>query len=114
LLELNLDNSLEERRRLADMVTVQKIIHGHGDLDPEQWFDKFSCERMTRAASDPRNVKSKGGRLDIRTGFFANRVVRDWNEIPGEITNIHETKKFKTAYTRWKKSREPHREQQRI
>jgi hypothetical protein len=32
--ELQLD-SLETRRQLADMVMVYKIMHGHGDLDPE-------------------------------------------------------------------------------
>jgi ribonucleases P/MRP protein subunit RPP40 len=111
LQEIDLD-SLEERRGLADMVTVQKIMHGHGDLDPEQWFEKFNSERMTRAASDPMNVKSKGGRLDLRTGFFTNRVVQDWNKIPSDIKLIRDTKKFKNAYIRWKKSREPPGEQE--
>jgi hypothetical protein len=87
LRELQMD-SLETRRQLADMVMVHKIMHGHGELDPGHWFDKFTGDRLTRAASDPMNIKSRGGRMDIRTGFFSNRVTRHWNEIPENIKNV--------------------------
>jgi hypothetical protein len=86
------------------MVTVHKIMHQIGDLDPEYWFEKFTGERLTRAASDPLNVKTKGGGLDIRTGFFSNRVVKDWNEILHEIKRMPEPTKF---YSAWKQHRAP-------
>jgi hypothetical protein len=102
--ELQLD-SLERRRHLADMVMVHKIMHGESELESAHWFDKFTGDRLTRAASDPLNVKSRGGRLDIRTGFFSNRVARSWNEIPEEIKNVRTSKRFKLVYSRWKQYR---------
>jgi ribonucleases P/MRP protein subunit RPP40 len=103
LSELQLDR-LEDRRQLADMVMVHKIMHGHGDLTAEHWFDRFSTERLTRAASDPLNIKSRGGRLDIRSGFFSNRVVKDWNEVPSDIKSLPDQKKFKSVYRWWIKT----------
>jgi hypothetical protein len=38
------------------MEMVEKIMHGHGELDPEHWFDRFNVDRLTRAASDPLNI----------------------------------------------------------
>jgi hypothetical protein len=89
------------------MVMVHKIMHGHGELDQNHWFDKLTGDRVTRAASDPMNIKSRGGRLDIRTGFFTNRVVKSWNEIPHSIKALPTTKKFKFAYSRWKQYSAP-------
>jgi hypothetical protein len=51
LTELQLDR-LEDRRQLADMQMVHKIVHGNGDLSAEDWFDRFNTDRLTRAASD--------------------------------------------------------------
>jgi hypothetical protein len=102
--ELQLD-SLERRRHLADMVMVHKIMHGQSELDPDHWFDKFTGERLTRAASDPLNVKSRGGRLEIRAGFFSNRVAKSWNEVPENIKNVQPSKQFKLVYSRWKQYR---------
>jgi hypothetical protein len=90
--ELNLD-SLEQRQRVADIVTGHKIMHNQCELDPNHWFDKFNAERTTRAGSDPLNIKSRSGRLDLRKNFFSNRVVKKWNEILTGIKSIDETKK---------------------
>jgi hypothetical protein len=94
LAELHLDR-LECRRQQFDIAMVHKIVHGHGDLDMDHWFEKFTGDRLTRAASDPLNIKAKGGRLDIRTGFFSNRVVSTWNEIPHDVKKVPDPKKFK-------------------
>jgi hypothetical protein len=104
LKELQLE-SLASRRQLADLVMVYKIMHGHGDLDPDHWFDKYTGDRLTRAASGPMNVKSRGGRLEIRSGFFSNRVAKSWNEIPEEIKNARTPNHFKNVYSRWKQQR---------
>ena len=44
LKELKME-TLEERRHQADMKTVWNILHGHGNLKPETWFEKQSGER---------------------------------------------------------------------
>jgi hypothetical protein len=106
LSELNLDR-LEYRRNQFDIAMAHKIVHEHGDLDPDQWFEKFTGDRLTRAASDPLNIKAKGGRLDIRTGFFSNRVVNSWNEIPHDIKRVPDPKKCKKFYSLWKQQRAP-------
>jgi hypothetical protein len=111
LKELGIEK-LEYRRHLSDMVMVHKIMHRDGDLDPDHWFDRFTGDRLTRAASDPLNIKARGGRLDIRTGFFSNRVVKDWNEIPNDIKKIAVPKKFKICYSKWKQRLEPQRDTQ--
>jgi hypothetical protein len=98
LAELHLDR-LETRRQQFDMAMVHKIMHEHGDLDPDQWFKKFTGDRLTRAAS--------GGRLDIRTGFFSNCVVNSWNEIPHDIKKVPDPKRFKSFYSLWKQQRAP-------
>jgi hypothetical protein len=84
---------------------VHKIVHGSGDLSAEHWFNRFNTERLTRAASDPLNIKSRGGRLEIRSGFFSCRVMKDWNEVPSDIKNVPDQKKFKFIYSKWKKTR---------
>jgi hypothetical protein len=100
LAEIGLE-SLEARRRNADILTVHKIIHGYGDLNADVWFDKTTGGAVTRARSDPLNLKCRAGNLELRKNFFSNRVIADWNAVPAEIKNIAITGKFKQALQRW-------------
>jgi hypothetical protein len=100
LLELGLD-SLETRRRNADILTVHKMVHGIGDIDTNIWFEKITGSAITRARADPLNVKCRAGTLEIRRNFFSNRVVNDWNAVPAEIKQILVPGKFKSALLRW-------------
>jgi hypothetical protein len=97
LKEIGLD-SLVSRRKQADMLTVQKIVHGIGDLDSTVWLRIDQDRRQTRAGSDPLNVQRKPCNLELRRGFFSNRVIEDWNALPAEIKQISVTGKFKAAY----------------
>jgi hypothetical protein len=45
--------SLQARRRNADIYTVHKIVHGVGDLDSNVWFEKLAGNTITRARADP-------------------------------------------------------------
>jgi hypothetical protein len=47
---------------------------------------------------NPLNVQARIGHLELRRGFFSNRVVNDWNNVPGEMKNLVVTGKFKEAY----------------
>jgi hypothetical protein len=53
---------------------------------------------VTRAGADPLNVRARTGNLELRRGFFSNRVAQDWNNVPSDIKNIIVTGKFRTAY----------------
>jgi ribonucleases P/MRP protein subunit RPP40 len=112
LAELHLD-SLEKRRQVADVAMAHKIIHKQGELDPELWFDKMSGNRVTRANCDPLNVKSRGGRLEIRKNFFSNRVASHWNAVPADIKMLPDTKKFKNNFNRWSQTNSPRQQQSR-
>ena len=50
LKELGL-KTLEERRHLADMAIVHKIMHRMGGLEPETWFERADENRSTRSAA---------------------------------------------------------------
>jgi hypothetical protein len=100
LSELGLE-SLETRRRNADIYTMHKLVHGVGDVDIENWFEKRVGTMVTRARTDALNVKSKNGTLELRRNFFTMRIVKDWNSVPAEIKNISVPGKFKAELKRW-------------
>jgi len=65
-------SSLEERRHMADMVMVHKILQGRGGLDHRAWFEKAeTAVRTTRRTADALNLRVKHGRLEMRTNFFS-------------------------------------------
>lgn len=100
LLELGL-LTLEERRHQADMSMVHKILQGKGGLKTGTWFDLAeNSVRVTRAGSDPLNIKVKHGRLDLRRNFFSIRVIESWNQIPKEVKCIKNCENFRNAYKR--------------
>jgi hypothetical protein len=85
------------------MVMVHKIVHGTGELQRDTWFENTTERRLTRAVADPLNVQARIGHLELRRGFFSNRIVNDWNNVPGELKNLV-TGKFKEAYKRQRKA----------
>jgi hypothetical protein len=87
LAEIGLE-SLDTRRRHADIYTMHKIMHGVGDIDSNEWFAKITGSAVTRARADPLNIKCSNGNFELRGNFFSNRVIKDWNAVP---TNIKET-----------------------
>jgi hypothetical protein len=101
LAELGLE-SLESRRRNADICTMHKLVHGIGDIDINGWFEHRVGDTVTRARADPLNVLSKNGTLELRRNFFTIRVVKDWNAVPNEIKNILVPGQFKRALARWR------------
>jgi ribonucleases P/MRP protein subunit RPP40 len=102
LLELGLE-SLESRRKNADIPLMHKLVHGIGDIDRSTWCENLTGNNMTRARADPLNVKCKHGTLELRKNFFSNQIVKEWNEIPAEIRSISIPGKFKQALLRWQR-----------
>ena len=98
LLELGMA-TLEERRHQADMTMVFKVLKGMEDVDKAEWFTMASkAQRLTRTAADPKNVRVKHGRLEIRKIFFTVRVTNEWNKVPGQIKGLRSVDAFKAAY----------------
>jgi hypothetical protein len=71
-----------------------------GDFNLSELFDPVQNNHATRAGADPLNVKPRPATLELRSGFFSYRTVKDWNRIPAAIKNIPVTGKFKEAYRR--------------
>jgi hypothetical protein len=90
--------SLSDRRKMADMIIVNKLVHGVGDLDYKQWFNIDPGRRPKRAGADPLNIQYRPCNLDLRRGFFSNRVINEWNNVPSDIKNLSVPGKFKAAY----------------
>jgi hypothetical protein len=61
---------------------MHKIVHGVGDLCVDQWLDTFDGQQVTRTSADPLNGRARTGNLELRRGFFSNRVAQDWNNVP--------------------------------
>jgi ribonucleases P/MRP protein subunit RPP40 len=100
LAEIGLD-SLEKRRTAADICMAHKILHGIGDLNPDDWFDKMPDGHGTRASADPLNLRPRNDTLDLRKNFFSIRVVEVWNKIPSHVKSLSSPEKFKLALKKW-------------
>ena len=84
LLELGL-LKLEEGRHQSDMAQVYKILTGKDSVDTEALF---TMAYRTRTADTPLSLQQGAARLEERKRFFTQRVVADWNQIPGEIKTL--------------------------
>jgi hypothetical protein len=82
---------------------MHKLLHGVGEIDINDWFSKNVGNTVTRARSDPLNVLSQNGTLEMRRNFFTYRVVSDWNAVPTDIKNLTIPGQFKKAHRRWQR-----------
>jgi hypothetical protein len=91
--------TLEELRHQADMAMVHKLTNRRGGLDPAQWFEMAADgARSTRSAANPRNLRLRQGRLEIRRNFFCVRVVDSWNNIPDSVRAVAKSEQFQQKY----------------
>ena len=98
LLELDMF-SLEKRRKKSDLIQAFKIIKGIDKVDRNHWFELYSDApnvRQTRLNEDPLNIRLQSiNRTDIRTNFFSQRIVNDWNRLPSDIKECQKVNIFK-------------------
>ena len=95
--------TLEERRHQADMAMTHKILTKSAGGEPAEWFTMSGeAVRVTRAASDPLNVRVKHSRLDVHANFFSVRVCEPWNNVPSDLKKL-QTNSFKNAYAEHRK-----------
>ena len=100
--------SLEERRLRGDMVETFKLIQGIEDINSSKFFSFSSNhhEYATRQAvvlSEDGIAPSHGlvkgpSRLKLRSNFFSQRVINQWNALPTKVKNSVSVNNFKNTY----------------
>jgi hypothetical protein len=91
--------TLEERRHQMDMAQVHKMLAGIDKVCTEDLFTMANSHgRHTRNADAPLSLRQGASRLEVRKNFFTQRVVSDWNRIPGEIKTLKSAQAFKRCY----------------
>ena len=73
--------TLETRRVRADLLDVFKIINGLYSIFPADFFIMENEDGKTRG--HPYKIHKLHSRLDIRKYSFNQRIVNDWNRLPG-------------------------------
>jgi ribonuclease P/MRP protein subunit RPP40 len=105
LVELGMP-TLEERRHQADMAMVHKLTNRRGGLYPAQWFEMAADgARATRSAANPRNLRMRQGRMEIRRNFFSVRVVDSWNNILDNVRSVAKSEQFQQQYKKLRATR---------
>jgi hypothetical protein len=91
LAALNLE-SLELRRKAADLVLLYKLVHTSPYSD-----NLFTFASSSRTRGHNLKIMSQHVNLNIRKFFFTTRVVEEWNSLPSHIVNATSVKSFKTT-----------------
>jgi len=92
LASLGID-SLEARRLRQDLVYTYKIIFGLTDDAAGDFFTRASSDHNTRGHEY--KLFPSCNRIDVRKYFFAERVVRPWNELPAQSEHFSSLQRFK-------------------
>ena len=76
--------SLYYRRRRGDTIATYIILTNKVNIDYKQFFHK-ATSLITRG----HNLKLFKPRsyLELRRNFFSERIINDWNDLPGEVIN---------------------------
>jgi hypothetical protein len=99
-------NTLEERRKIQDLVLLHGMINGRGGLTIENMFERANVRdgARTRQAEGANNLKIPAARTEIRRNFFTVRAVAEWNGLPDTLKRESNKEKFKREI---RKLREP-------
>lgn len=100
LAELGLQ-SLEERRREADLLLMHKVVYAKSGVNSERWVNARNDARpLTRAAADATRLNQPRANLEVRKNFYTVRAARSWNELPQDLRGPMSVQRFKTALRR--------------
>ncbi|XP_076442806.1 uncharacterized protein LOC143281482 [Babylonia areolata] len=90
--------SLEHRRKSGDMIDTNKYVHGIYKTDKPQFT--LSSNKASRGHSLKQSKVRC--RLNVRSAFFAERVINTWNGLPEEVVTAPTLAAFKGRLdTRW-------------
>ena len=78
--------TLVRRRRAQDLVQAHKILQEVHDVDSRTWFERpDQNQHRTRTAEWGLRESGHPPRLELRKNFFSQRVMTEWNNLPGPI-----------------------------
>ena len=86
--------TLKYRRRRGDMIITYKMLNGLIDIDRENFFQMSNsytrghCKKLYKPFS----------RLKIRSHFFSQRVIDEWNSLPNSVVSSVSLSDFKRNY----------------
>lgn len=82
--------TLENRRKITDIITTFKIINNYTHLKPNEYF---TFSKLSRHASSRIIAKIQNHRS---TNSFVNRSTKYWNKLGKEVTSAPSIQTFKT------------------
>ena len=88
--------SRENRRLMADLLEVFKILKGSVKVDPATQFS--ISDRRSRG--NTLKLEKPRARLELRRHFCSNRVIDAWNSLPGHMIEATSTNMSKAALQR--------------
>jgi len=90
--------SLEARRREADLMLMYKVMNGNCKVNATKWKKASHMGHPhTRAAADETRLEQPRARLDIRRNFYTVRIPEQWNGLPPSLRAESTVPRFKTA-----------------
>lgn len=93
--------SLQERRIKTDLTFLYKIIHNYVDINFNTFFqiNTFSGHNLRRHKFHIERNKIPNSQP--LSNFFTYRVIKHWNDLPGDIVNAITLESFKSRLKQW-------------
>ena len=86
--------SVEGRFLRADLIKCWKVFHGKCPIEPSQLWE-VNVDARTRGHRF--KIKVNRCELDARSRFFPNRIINDWNSLPGWVVEARTLGEFKSG-----------------
>ena len=84
--------SLELRRLRADLLMCFKILNGYVAGDLSNYSLSYS---NTGTRGHAQKLFVEHSKVDVRSNYFGNRIVKPWNSLPAEVINSPSVESFK-------------------
>ena len=87
--------TLDKSRERGDLIEAFKILKGIERIEPEGFFAMVPEQHHTRGHS--MKLEKKRNRLDVRRGFFSQRVVNNFNALPPRAVSSESVLDFRKS-----------------